>query len=153
MLWSGGSVKLWTTSILNVKLSRDLDGDILKWSWRHILTSDVWNREKKKNWLMDLRHFQHCRVLHSKSSREKLFIYLFNCTPGIEIWNELPEWLVAHSNTAPEPLREQLREQLLLSNVPTFFHVSEWMCTQNLICVSCACKRATVTSNFNPWYT
>ena len=46
--------------------------------------------------------------------------------PGIEISKDLCEWPIA-----PEPLREKLCEQLLLSNGPTLFHVHEWLCTQN----------------------
>ena len=44
----------------------------------------------------------------------KICIYLniYIHYPGIEIWNEQSEWLVTHANTAPEPLHEQLCEQL-----------------------------------------
>ena len=60
--------------------------------------------------------------------------------PGIEISKDLCEWPIA-----PEPLREQLCEQLRLCNGPIFSHVSEWKCS---ICVSCARKRATAHIKF-----
>ena len=72
---------------------------------------------------------------------QKLFcVHNHSCT-----WKKVGRFIeaVAHANTAPE----HLREQLLLSYGPTFFHVHEWLCTQNKICVS---RTQLSMSNFGP---
>ena len=81
---------------------------------------------------------------HTNCETEIMFFHQYCCSlfgaPAIEISNDLCEWPIA-----PEPLREQLCEQLRLCNGPIFSHVSEWKCS---ICVSCARKRATAHIKF-----
>ena len=98
----------------------------------------------QKKWLAKTIQGVNTYVGYCLYKRENLLLDIVLGYSGIEIWNELREWLVAHANTAPE----SLCEQLLYPNVPTFFPRAWVVVYAKLIYMSYACTRTTAHVKF-----